>query len=148
MRASWKVAITAAVLVCGTSITAAAQVTDKKALTLEGARSVIAAAIAAAKTRQAPGGVIAVVDDGGNLVALERLDDTFAAGATISIGKARTAALFKRPTKAFEDIVKNGRVAMVASPPRGLPPRRSSPRHPRSGPTRSWIWPRRRASRW
>jgi glc operon protein GlcG len=47
-----------------------------------------------------------VVDDGGNLMALERLDGTFAAGATISIGKARTAVLFKRPTKVFEDIIK------------------------------------------
>jgi glc operon protein GlcG len=57
-----------------------------------------------------------VVDDGGNLIALERLDGTFAAGANISIGKARTAALFKRPTRAFEDIIKNGRTAMVALP--------------------------------
>src|SRR5258705_11681341 len=49
-------------------------------------------------------------------MALERLDGTFAAGATISIGKARTAVLFKRPTKVFEDIIKNGRTAMVALP--------------------------------
>jgi glc operon protein GlcG len=56
------------------------------------------------------------VDDGGNLMALERLDGTFAAGANISIGKARTAVLFKRPTKVFEDIIKNGRTAMVALP--------------------------------
>jgi len=49
-------------------------------------------------------------------MALERLDGTFAAGANISIGKARTAVLFKRPTKAFEDIIKNGRTAMVALP--------------------------------
>src|SRR5206468_11209000 len=72
--------------------------------------------VAYAKKNSAPGGVIAVVDDGGNLMALERLDGTFAAGATISIGKARTAVLFKRPTKAFEDIIKNGRTAMVALP--------------------------------
>ena len=43
---------------------------------------------------------------------LERLDGTFAAGARISIGKARTAALFKKPTAAFEDIIKNGRTAI------------------------------------
>ena len=49
-------------------------------------------------------------------MALERLDGTFAAGANISIGKARTAVLFKRPTKAFEDTIKNGRTAMVALP--------------------------------
>src|SRR2546427_8636530 len=96
------------------SVTGAQTVTEKKTLTIEGAKKVIAAAVAYAKKNNAPGGVIAVVDDGGNLMALERLDGTFAAGATISIGKARTAVLFKRPTKVFEDIIKNGRTAMVA----------------------------------
>ncbi len=91
-----------------------AQVMEKKTLSIEGARKVIAAAVAEAKRLNAPGGVIAVVDDGGNLMALERLDNTFAAGANISIGKARTAVLFKRPTKVFEDIIKNGRTSMVA----------------------------------
>jgi uncharacterized protein GlcG (DUF336 family)/mannose-6-phosphate isomerase-like protein (cupin superfamily) len=89
-------------------------VAAKKSLTLDGARRVIAAAIAEAKKLNAPGGVIAVVDEGGNLMALERLDGTFAAGANISIGKARTAVLFQRPNKAFEDIIKNGRTSMVA----------------------------------
>lgn len=91
-----------------------AQVIDKKGLSLDGAKVVIAAAEAEAKRLNAPGGVIAVVDEGGNLVAVERLDNTFAAGANISIGKARTAALFKRPTKVFEDVIKNGRTSMVA----------------------------------
>jgi len=95
---------------------AQAQTTEKKSLTIDGAKRVIAAAVAYAKKNNAPGGVIAVVDEGGNLMALERLDGTFAAGANISIGKARTAVLFKRPTKAFEDIIKNGRTAMVALP--------------------------------
>jgi glc operon protein GlcG len=90
-----------------------AQVVEKKGLTLDGARRVIAAAVGEAKKRNATG-VIAVVDEGGNTVALERLDNTFAAGANISIGKARTAVLFKRPTKAFEDIIRNGRTPMVA----------------------------------
>jgi glc operon protein GlcG len=45
---------------------------------------------------------------------LERLDGTFPAGANISIGKARTAALFKKPTAAFEEIIRNGRTPMVA----------------------------------
>jgi uncharacterized protein GlcG (DUF336 family)/mannose-6-phosphate isomerase-like protein (cupin superfamily) len=99
-----------------TIINTQAQTTEKKTLTIDGARRVIAAALAEATRVHAPGGVIAVVDDGGNLMALERLDGTFAAGANISIGKARTAALFKRPTKAFEDLIKNGRTAMVALP--------------------------------
>ena len=93
-----------------------AQVAAKKVLTLDGARRVIAAAVVEAKRLTAPGAVVAVVDEGGNLMALERLDGTFAAGSTISIGKARTAVLFKRPTKLFEDVIKNGRTAMVALP--------------------------------
>lgn len=96
------------------TVTSEAQVTSKRSLTLDGARTVIAAAIAEAKKVNAPGGVIAVVDEGGNLMALERLDGTFAAGANISIGKARTAVMFKKPTKVFEDIIKNGRTPMVA----------------------------------
>jgi glc operon protein GlcG len=94
--------------------TAPAQVGTKKALTLDGARRVIASAQTEAKKVSAPGGVVAVVDEGGNLMALERLDGTFSAGANISIGKARTAVLFKRPTKFFEDVIKNGRTSMVA----------------------------------
>jgi len=105
-----------ALLVLSAAVFANAQTVEKKALTIEGAKKVIAGAVAYAKKNNAPGGVIAVVDDGGNLMALERLDGTFAAGANISIGKARTAVLFKRPTKAFEDIIKNGRTAMVALP--------------------------------
>jgi glc operon protein GlcG len=95
---------------------AQAQVMEKKSLTLDGAKKVIDTVKAEAKKLNAPGGAIAVVDDGGNLLALERLDGTFAAGSTISIGKARTAALFKRDTKAFEEIIKNGRTAMTALP--------------------------------
>lgn len=104
----------AAFLAAGGTALAQGQVQEKKSLTLEGARQVIAAAKAEAQRLNSPGGVIAVVDDGGNLMALERLDGTFAAGANISIGKARTAAQFKRPTKVFEDIVNKGRTTMVA----------------------------------
>ena len=106
----------AALIVLSAALLANAQTVDKKTLTIDGAKKVIAGAVAYAKKNNAPGGVIAVVDEGGNLMALERLDGTFAAGANISIGKARTAVLFKRPTKAFEDIIKNGRTAMVALP--------------------------------
>src|ERR671933_2516078 len=106
--------IVAALLLSVTTMVAEAQIDNKKSLTLDGANQVIAAAKAEAKRLNAPGGVIAVVDEGGNLMALERLDGTFAAGAIISIGKARNAVLFKKPTKAFEDIIKNGRTAMVA----------------------------------
>lgn len=99
------------------AVTSQAQtVAQKKSLTLDGALKVIGAAKDYAKKVNAPGGVIAVVDDGGNLVAVQRLDGTFTAGANISIGKAKTAVMFKRPTKFFEDVIKNGRTAMVALP--------------------------------
>jgi len=92
---------------------AEAQVTTRTELTLDGARRVIAAAVAEAR-RDNVGGAIAVVDAGGALVALDRLDGTFAASASISIGKARTAAAFKRPTRAFEEIIRGGRTPMLA----------------------------------
>ena len=91
----------------------AESVSDTRILTLEGAKTVIAAAVAEAKRVHAPGGSIAVVDAGGNLLALERLDHSFAASANIAIGKSRTAALFKKPTKVFEDAIKSGRTSMV-----------------------------------
>jgi glc operon protein GlcG len=96
-----------------TALSSSAQVVEKKSLNMEGARRVIASAVAEAAGKKTTG-VIAVVDDGGNLMALERLDGTFAAGANISIGKARTALLFQKPTKFFEDVVNKGRTAMVA----------------------------------
>ncbi len=106
-------AIFGLVLLAGIVPAGAQVVSDKKTLTLEGAEKVIAAAKAEAKKNQ-EGGVIAVVDDGGNLMALERIDGTFAAGASVSMGKARTAVLFKKPSKFFEDVVNKGRTAMVA----------------------------------
>jgi glc operon protein GlcG len=110
-----KPVISALVMCLGLALSSnsSAQTMQKKALTLDGAKKVIAVAIAEAKSKNAPGGAIAVVDEGGNLVAVERLDNTFAAGANISIGKARTAVLFKRPTKFFEDVINKGRTAMT-----------------------------------
>ena len=109
----FKIAVAALLFVVGFHSTGHAQTIHKKGLSLDGAKKVIAAAVAEAKSKNAPGAAIAVVDDGGNLIAAERLDNTFAAGANISIGKARTAALFKRPTKTFEEIINNGRTAMT-----------------------------------
>jgi glc operon protein GlcG len=89
------------------------QVIDRKTLTLDGARIILSACEAEA-ARLGASGVIAVVDDGGHLIALHRIDGTFAAGANISIGKARTAALFRKPTRVFEETINGGRTAMVA----------------------------------
>lgn len=89
--------------------------TLKPVLTLGDAKKVAAAAEKEALKRGATV-VIAVVDDGGNLLLLERLDDTQVASVEVGIGKARTAAIFRRPSKVFEDQIKNGRVAALALP--------------------------------
>lgn len=93
---------------------APAQVAPARDLTLDGARRVLAAAVAHAKSVNAPGSAIAVVDRGGYVLALERLDGTFPAGSDISVGKARTAVRFQRPTRVFEEIIRNGRTPMIA----------------------------------
>src|SRR5437762_12340437 len=105
--------LTVAALV-GIATATQAQIIEKESLNLDGAKKAIAAAVDYAKKNNAPGGVIAVVDEGGNLMALERLDGTFAMSATISIGKARTAVLFKEPTRFFEELINKGRTAMTA----------------------------------
>ena len=107
-----RMTLSAGLLLLGVS-PLAAQVVERPVLTLDGARRVITAVADEAKKRNTTG-AIAVVDDGGNLLAVERLDNTFAMGSTISIGKARTAALFKRPTRVFEEIVTKGRTPMLA----------------------------------
>lgn len=95
---------------------ASAQTVTRPVLTLDGARLVLAEAEAFARSKGV-GGAIAVVDDGGNLLALHRLDGTFPMASTISIGKARTAALFRKPTAFFEElVVQKGRVSMTALP--------------------------------
>lgn len=83
-------------------------------VTLDGASVAMTAIAAEAKKTGAPGAAVAVVDDGGNLILLERLEGTFTAAWRISIGKARTAAMFKKPTSAFEKIIREGRTPMIA----------------------------------
>lgn len=90
-----------------------AQLPVKQVLTLDVAKKIAAAAEAEAKKRGATV-VIAVVDDGGYLLVLERLDDTQVASVDVGIAKARTAAIFRRPSKVFEDQIRDGRVAALA----------------------------------
>jgi glc operon protein GlcG len=92
-----------------------AELPVKKVITLEVAKKIAAAAEAEAKKRGATV-VIVVVDDCGHLLLLERLDDTQVASVEVGIGKARTAAIFRRPSKVFEDQVREGRVAALALP--------------------------------
>jgi glc operon protein GlcG len=57
--------------------------------------------------------VITILDDGGNLVYLEKMDNTQNGSIEVAIQKARTSVFFKRPTKTFEDMVAGGRNAIL-----------------------------------
>jgi glc operon protein GlcG len=92
---------------------AQAQLVEKTSLTLDGAKKIAAVAEAKAKAQGARV-VIVVVDESGSLLLLERLDDTQVASVNVGIDKARTAAIYRRPSKVFEDQVKNGRVSALA----------------------------------
>ncbi len=104
-----------ALLLAVSSVTAQADLPSKKVLTLDVAKKIAEAAEAEAKKRGSTV-VIVVVDDGGYPLVLHRLDDTQVASVEVGIGKARTAAIFRRPSKVFEEQVKNGRVAALALP--------------------------------
>jgi glc operon protein GlcG len=97
------------------TLNAAAQLADKKALTLEAAKKIATAAEAEAK-KNSWNVVIAIVDDGGHLVYLQRIDGTQTGSIDVAIKKAQTAMSFKRPTKVFEDAVAGGRQVILALP--------------------------------
>ena len=90
-----------------------AQVIATKNISLEAAKKVVTEAVKYAKANNAPGGAIAVVDNSGNLVYLERLDGTFPASSEVSIKKANTAALFKVPSAKLENSINSGRQALI-----------------------------------
>lgn len=90
-----------------------AQALDKKVLSFAAARKMSAAAQEAAKARKVDV-VIVVVDDGGHIILLERMDGAQVASVNVGIGKARTSAIYRRPSKVFEDQIRNGRVAALA----------------------------------
>ena len=100
-------------LVAATAAPGSGQTLDKKVLSLEAAKKIALAAEAAAREKGV-GVVIAVVDDGGHLILLHRLDDAQVASVNVGIGKARTAAIYRRPSKDFEDQIRAGRVAALA----------------------------------
>lgn len=106
-------AVGIAIVIAIAAAVASAQTATRQGLTLEGAKKVAASAALEARRLAAPGGAIAIVDDGGALLYLERLDNTFPAAATVAVEKARTAAQFRRPTRVFEEAIKNGRGALL-----------------------------------
>ena len=87
----------------------------KNALTLADAKAIAAAAEAEA-LKNNWSVTIAVLDDGGNLLFLQRLDEAPLGSVTVAQEKARTALLFKRPTKMIEEIIASGRMAMLTLP--------------------------------
>jgi glc operon protein GlcG len=95
--------------------TLSGQTSSKRVISLAAADKIAAAAEAEARKRGSTV-VIVVVDDGGYPILLRRLDDTQVASVDVGIGKARTAAIFRRPSKVFEDQVRNGRLAALALP--------------------------------
>jgi uncharacterized protein GlcG (DUF336 family) len=86
-----------------------------KSLLLEDARKAAAAATTEAKKNKW-NMAVAVVDDGGHLIYFERIDETQIGSIDIAIGKARTAVIFKRPTKALEDAINGGQYAILTFP--------------------------------
>jgi len=107
--------VMAALLLGGVGVSAAAQTTTKRMISLAAADRIAAAAEAEAKKRGSTV-VIVVVDDGGYPIVLRRLDDTQVASVDVGIGKARTAAIFRRPSGVFEEQVRNGRLASLVLP--------------------------------
>ncbi len=86
---------------------------EKRSLSLAAARRIIAAAEAEAKARGV-GVVTVVVDEAGHLIQLSRMDTAQVASVEVGIGKARTAAIYRRPSRVFEEQIRNGRVAVLA----------------------------------
>lgn len=85
------------------------------AITLEAAKTVAAGAVAEAK-KNGWNVAIAIVDTHGFLTYFERLDDTQTAAPKIALAKARTAAMFRRPSSGFEETVAKGRIAVMGLP--------------------------------
>jgi len=85
----------------------------QKFITLEAAQKMAAAGQAEAK-RNNWAVAIAIVDAGTNLILFQKMDGVQTASIDVAIGKAKTAAGFKRPTKALEDMITGGRTPFLA----------------------------------
>ena len=105
--------LTALFMVFTVQNTLHAQVETSYSLTLEGAKKIMKAATDYARENNAPGGAIAITDAGGHIILLERLTGTFPAASDVSIGKARTAAMFTFESKKLEEAIIDGRTSLV-----------------------------------
>ena len=87
------------------AVAANAQLIDKKSLTLEAAQKIATASLVEARANNW-NVIIAVVDEGGHLITLNRMETAQYGSIDVAIGKAQTAAAFRRPTKVLEDVAK------------------------------------------
>lgn len=94
---------------------AAANLADRKVLTLEGAKAIAAAAEAEA-VKNKWNVVITILDESGTPIYMQRMDGTQLGSVEVATQKAKSAFLFKRPTKAFEDAVAGGRSVIMRLP--------------------------------
>jgi uncharacterized protein GlcG (DUF336 family) len=88
---------------------------SKPVLTLADVKTIAAAAEAEALANKW-GVVISIVDDGGHLLWLQRLDGAAPISSYIAPAKARTAALGRRESKIYEDMINSGRVSFLSAP--------------------------------
>ena len=116
LMCSTRSCLIAALLGLALATARAGDIANRPTLTLDGAKAIADSATRYARAHGAPGAAIAIVDAGGILLYVERVDGTFQNAANISIGKARTAVLFGKPTRVFEELVNKGRYTMLALP--------------------------------
>jgi len=104
------------VALCGSvfAVPAQAQLRETKALTLEGAKNIVAAAEAEAKKNNW-NMAFAIVDAAGGLILFHKGDGAGPSNVEFALAKARTAARFRRPTKALDSLVSSGRIGFLAA---------------------------------
>jgi glc operon protein GlcG len=107
-----KLALAVVTLALSTTSSFAAELATRVGLTLEVAKQISAAAEAEAAKNKWPV-AIAIVDEGGHLIHLAKIDNTQYGSVDVAIQKAQTSAAFKRPTKVFEDAIVGGRNALI-----------------------------------
>ncbi|HEY5211125.1 MAG TPA: heme-binding protein [Stellaceae bacterium] len=115
MRRNIAILALAAVLACGYAASASAQLADKKGMTLAEAKKLLAAAEDAATKGKAHMG-LAVLDEGGHLVAFERMDGASLVTVEFAQEKARTSVMYKAPTDVFSGALTKGNNAILGLP--------------------------------